>query len=168
MRANSKSRWSWAGTAITAPVPYSASTKLATQMGTGHPVNGLMQRRPVSKPSFSMAPVRRSVRSRARNSCTCFRSPAGSGASSTKRDTSGCSGASRTNVAPKMVSMRVVKTSISAAAPPPAGASAPAGSTANRTRAPSERSIQFRCIVSTSRATRRAARMPSSRPSACS
>ena len=28
--ANSKSRWSWAGTAITAPVPYSMSTKLAT------------------------------------------------------------------------------------------------------------------------------------------
>ena len=34
-RANSKSRWSCAGTAITAPVPYSTSTKLATQIGTG-------------------------------------------------------------------------------------------------------------------------------------
>ena len=68
-----------------------------------------------------MAPVRRSDRSSARNSCTCFCSRTGSGASSTKRDTRGCSGARRTNVAPKMVSMRVVKTSISAAAPPPAG-----------------------------------------------
>ena len=29
LRANSKSRWSWAGTAMTAPVPYSISTKLA-------------------------------------------------------------------------------------------------------------------------------------------
>ena len=28
-RANSKSRWSWAGTAMTAPVPYSMRTKLA-------------------------------------------------------------------------------------------------------------------------------------------
>ncbi len=40
-RANSKSRWSCAGTAITAPVPYSPSTKLATQSGTARPVNGL-------------------------------------------------------------------------------------------------------------------------------
>ena len=34
LRANSKSRWSCAGTAMTAPVPYSASTKFATQIGT--------------------------------------------------------------------------------------------------------------------------------------
>ena len=34
-RANSKSRSSCAGTPITAPVPYSPSTKLATQIGTG-------------------------------------------------------------------------------------------------------------------------------------
>ena len=34
LRANSKSRSSCAGTAITAPVPYSPSTKLATQIGT--------------------------------------------------------------------------------------------------------------------------------------
>ncbi len=40
-RANSKSRSSCAGTAITAPVPYSPSTKLATQTGTCSPVNGL-------------------------------------------------------------------------------------------------------------------------------
>ena len=41
LRANSKSRSSCAGTAITAPVPYSPSTKLATQTGTCSPVNGL-------------------------------------------------------------------------------------------------------------------------------
>jgi hypothetical protein len=36
--ANSKSRWSWAGTLITAPVPYSARTKFAIQTGTFSPV----------------------------------------------------------------------------------------------------------------------------------
>ncbi len=41
LRANSKSRSSCAGTAITAPVPYSPRTKLATQMGTCSFVNGL-------------------------------------------------------------------------------------------------------------------------------
>ena len=65
---------------MTAPVPYSASTKLAIQIGTGRPVNGLMPRRPVSKPSFSIAPVRRSVRSSARNCCTRSWNRAGSGA----------------------------------------------------------------------------------------
>jgi hypothetical protein len=38
LRANSKSRWSWAGTLITAPVPYPASTKLAIQTGTFSPL----------------------------------------------------------------------------------------------------------------------------------
>ena len=56
-----------------APVPYSASTKLAIQIGTGLPVNGLIALRPVSKPSFSMAPVSRASRSRARNCATCSR-----------------------------------------------------------------------------------------------
>ena len=67
-----------------------------------------------------------------------------------------------------MVSMRVVKTSISAAASAPAGASDPAGSTAKRTRAPSERPIQFRCIVSTFAGHSSSRSMPSSRPSAYS
>ncbi len=39
---------------MTAPVPYSPSTKFATQIGTGWPVNGLIAVRPVSKPSFSI------------------------------------------------------------------------------------------------------------------
>ena len=67
LRANSKSRWSWAGTAMIAPVPYSARTKLAIQIGTGSPVKGLTALRPVSKPSFSICPVSRAVRSSARN-----------------------------------------------------------------------------------------------------
>ena len=50
-----------------------------------------------------------------------------------------CSGASITNVAPKIVSMRVVNTSIESFAP----------WIGNLTRAPSDRPIQFRCIVST-------------------
>ena len=41
--ANSKSRWSWVGTAITAPVPYSMSTKLATNTGMRRPVRGWTQ-----------------------------------------------------------------------------------------------------------------------------
>ena len=48
---------------MTAPVPYSMSTKLATQTGTGWPANGLIARCPVSKPSFSISPVMRAVRS---------------------------------------------------------------------------------------------------------
>jgi len=39
--AKSKSRWSWAGTAMMAPVPYSMRTKLATQMGMRSCVMGL-------------------------------------------------------------------------------------------------------------------------------
>src|ERR1700739_3811896 len=38
---NSKSRSSWAGTAIMAPVPYSSRTKFPPQMGTFFPLNGL-------------------------------------------------------------------------------------------------------------------------------
>ena len=39
--ANSKSRWSWAGTDMIAPVPYSISTKLPTQTGTFSLFSGL-------------------------------------------------------------------------------------------------------------------------------
>ena len=39
-RANSKSLWSWAGTAMMAPVPYSARTKLLTNTGTFWSVRG--------------------------------------------------------------------------------------------------------------------------------
>src|SRR5271168_2013752 len=39
--ANSKSRWSWAGTAMMAPVPYSIRTKLPTQIGSCELLKGL-------------------------------------------------------------------------------------------------------------------------------
>ena len=38
--ANSKSLWSWAGTHMIAPVPYSMRTKFATYMGILSPVRG--------------------------------------------------------------------------------------------------------------------------------
>ncbi len=63
-----------------------------------------------------------------------------------------CSGASSTKVAPKIVSMRVVKTSMfgaSAGPGPPGGVCTPEASSGNFTRAPSDRPIQFRCIVRT-------------------
>ncbi len=79
-RANSKSRWSWAGTLITAPVPYSASTKLAIQTGTSSPVNGFTARAPVKTPSLgALSPVRSaaSVRFiRATKASTSARAPA--------------------------------------------------------------------------------------------
>jgi hypothetical protein len=52
-RANAKSRSSCAGTAITAPVPYSTSTKFATHTGTRAPVSGFSAYAPVKTPSFS-------------------------------------------------------------------------------------------------------------------
>ena len=82
----------------------------------------------------------RARRSCKRKPCTCFRRTAESRERSVSSCTSGCSGPSSTNVAPKMVSMRVVKTSICVDGSP---------SSANLTRAPSERPIQLRCIVST-------------------
>ncbi len=56
-----------------------------------------------------------------------------------RRRTSGCSGARTKNVAPKSVSGRVVKT----------GMSMSSSSIRKTTSAPSERPIQFRCIVRT-------------------
>src|ERR1700693_6048833 len=53
LAANSKSRSSCAGTHITAPVPYSISTKFPTQIGIFSPLNGLRAYRPVKNPSFS-------------------------------------------------------------------------------------------------------------------
>src|SRR5882724_1261454 len=50
---NSKSRSSCAGTAITAPVPYSSSTKFPTQIGSFSPLKGFTTNLPVKNPSFS-------------------------------------------------------------------------------------------------------------------
>ena len=75
--ANSKSRWSCAGTLITAPVPYPESTKFATQTGTCSPVNGFRARSPVSMPSFSAAAApsptwRAAARTRSANASISF------------------------------------------------------------------------------------------------
>ena len=93
--ANSKSRWSWAGTLITAPVPYSARTKLAIQTGTSSPVNGFTARAPVKTPSLGApSPVR--------SAASVFRIRATKASTSARRSgavscaTSGCSGASTT------------------------------------------------------------------------
>src|SRR3989475_7540428 len=45
--ATSKSRWSCAGTAMIAPVPYSYRTKFATQIGIGSSVKGFTAQAPV-------------------------------------------------------------------------------------------------------------------------
>ena len=64
---------------MTAPVPYSPSTKLAIQMGTRSLVNGLTAYWPVKKPSFSTSPLMRAARSCPRNRAACARKAAGSG-----------------------------------------------------------------------------------------
>ena len=143
-RANSKSRWSCAGTAITAPVPYSPSTKFATQIGTCWPVKGFTANRPVLNPSFSTSPVSLALRSWRRNLAAAARIASGSGDSDARRSSISCSGASSRNVAPKIVSIRVVNTSMSADTPVPVGSTS-----GKRTRAPSDRPIQLRCIVRT-------------------
>src|SRR6266705_3954361 len=50
---NSKSRSSCAGTAMTAPVPYSSRTKFPTQIGRFSSLKGFTTNLPVKKPSFS-------------------------------------------------------------------------------------------------------------------
>jgi hypothetical protein len=50
--ANSKSRSSCAGTAMSAPVPYCGRTKLPSQIGISSFVNGLIAVLPVGRPSF--------------------------------------------------------------------------------------------------------------------
>ena len=67
--ANSKSRSSCAGTHITAPVPYSISTKFPTQIGIFSPLNGLRAYRPVKNPSFSAVAMSAARVSRRRNLC---------------------------------------------------------------------------------------------------
>lgn len=50
--ANSKSLWSWAGTLIIAPVPYSINTKLAIHTGSFSPLMGFNAYFPVKIPSL--------------------------------------------------------------------------------------------------------------------
>src|SRR5262245_23678317 len=87
-------------------------------------------------PSF---PVLRSVRAVARTRAAKSDTSASAGVPATSLGTSGCSAARLTNVAPKSVSGRVVKTATS---PEPS-------SSGKRISAPSLRPIQLRCIVRT-------------------
>ena len=97
--AKAKSRSSWAGTDMIAPVPYSISTKLATQIGTRSPEKGLIAYAPVNRPSLS--PPSDSRWSRVWFLSLSTNSPkSGSGAVARKRSTRGCSGARATKVAP--------------------------------------------------------------------
>ena len=90
-RANSQSRWSWAGTDMTAPVPYSISTKLATHTGSAAPVSGWRATSPRSRPSRSRSGAPPEVCGRFSSSCAKA-SSAGSAAASAR--TQGCPGAS--------------------------------------------------------------------------
>jgi hypothetical protein len=118
-------------------------------MGMSWPVAGFAAYAPVNSPVFSFVVLRETrscLAARARYSAT---SPCCCGV--VIASTSGCSGASTRYVAPKIVSGRVVKTSITGSSTrvsdpeTRAPASARASSTRKRSRAPSERPIQFRC-----------------------
>ncbi len=52
--ANSKSLWSWAGTDMIAPVPYSMRTKFPIYMGILSLFKGFIAYFPVNTPSFSI------------------------------------------------------------------------------------------------------------------
>ena len=124
-------------------------------MGTRWPLYGLMAKRPVGTPCFSIAP--RSPASRASfcwssSSSTCAFN---SGLAAVNCATSACWGASCTLVAPKIVSTRVVKTRILTPLrscfpwPSVTNPSHPSLSRKNSTSVPSLRPIQLRCMVRT-------------------
>ena len=131
---------------MTAPVPYSPSTKFATQIGTCSPVNGLIATRPVSKPSFSTSPRQpRAAILRAGTGRAAPRSAAGSadfGREALDQRVLGREqdeGRAVDRVDARREDLDVASTRRS-----------PIASTSgNRTRAPSDRPIQFRCIVRT-------------------
>ena len=121
-----------------APVPYPINTYGATKHGTRSPFTGLTACTPSGTPSFVSASswlASDATRARSTRGRTCSQVPA----SSASRCTAGCSTANTKNVTPHRVSGRVVKIVISS----------PVSSIVNVTSAPSERPIQFRCIVTT-------------------
>ena len=97
------------------------------------PVKTFLANAPVSTPVFSRSAVVRSISAMLRAFSTYARTSA-RWSCDVMRSTSGCSGASTMNVAPKIVSGRVVKNRISSPGCP---------STGNASSAPSERPIQF-------------------------
>ena len=108
---------------------------MAIQTGTRSPVKGLTAFLPVSTPSFSVSPMSRRLRISATVRATQAPSSFSFGPA-TRSGTIGCSAETTRKVAPQIVSMRVVKTSISFEVP----------SRPKRTWAPVLRPIQFFCI----------------------
>ena len=91
-RANSQSRRSWAGTDMTAPVPYSISTKLATHTGSAAPVSGWRATSPRSQPSRSRSGAL-PPGAGGRFSSSCAKASSSGSAAASAR-TQGCPGAS--------------------------------------------------------------------------
>ena len=102
-------------------------------------MNGCSAQAPVHTPVFGRSVDCRSISVASRVACTYACTVARCSAV-VIASTSGCSGASTMYVAPKTVSTRVVKTVI-------ASQSGAGASSAKRISAPSERPIQFVCIV---------------------
>ena len=103
------------------------------------PFTGLTTSRPSGTPVFWRSSSARSSAVARADSLTYSRTACSCSVPSARRSTIGCSGARTKKVAPKSVSGRVVKT----------GKSISSSSQRKITSAPSERPIQFRCIVTT-------------------
>ncbi len=153
--ANSKSRWSWAGTAITAPAPYSYITKLPTYTGISLPVSGFIAYFPMNMPFLSLSAA---IRWNLSSCCTSARNTSKSAwyfVPSTQSFIIGCSGANTMKVTPNTVSGRVVNI----------GMVSPVSTMLNLMMVPSLRPIQLRCIILTDSGQSRSSR-PSSSSSA--
>ena len=137
--ANSKSRSSCAGTAITAPVPYEAITKFPLQMGILSPVSGCMAFLPSGTPCFLFMFFIRSNSAIIETSSCSFCQAGSKSVPVTNSLASGCSGANVMNVAPNKVSGRVVNTVIVLSE----------SSISNIISAPSERPNQSFCMAAT-------------------
>jgi len=139
--ANAWSRSSWPGTAISAPVPTSERTKSATKTGISSLVTGLVAGGPVATP-FGSSPS-----GSASSSMKCRTSASDSASSSLI----GWSGASAKNVAPWIVSTRVVNASTGpysrGSVPSPRPFEALRASLTSKVKVvPCWRPIQLRCI----------------------
>ena len=163
--ANSKSRWSWPGTPITAPVPYSINTKFATQIGTALPVNGLIARAPGVEPFLldfarhaRVAILRLKARRLRRNSAgTGLAAPLAAPAV-LGRQHHEVGAVDRVDprrehfdiaVADRVAVRRPSRFRLAWLRRMRTANREPESASANRTRAPSDRPIQFRCIVRT-------------------
>ena len=111
------------------------------KIGIHSPLTGLIASAPRATPVFSRSVDSRSI-SVALRACSTYLSTSRRREGGVSEATSGCSGASTRNVAPKSVSGRVVKTVIGS---PPGWWSV--GAVSKTISPPSERPIQFVCIA---------------------